>query len=146
MLLDLVNEVITAQGLAPQVLTATAQGTAQDFSDAHVAMNAIIDVGAITTANVTSLVVQIEECATTNGTFVLIPGMIATATATTTAANLHQVVRGLRTSRYVRANAITFAVTTTTGAFPVSVELVSQRKLQGSGSTLYSGADLYPSS
>src|SRR5436190_19739081 len=107
MLLDLVNQVQTNRALAPQILTASAQGSAIDMSNCEFSTGAIIDVGSITTANVTSLVVQIEECATTNGTFVLIPSMVCTITATTTEANLHQVVRGQRTQRYVRANAIT---------------------------------------
>jgi ABC-type maltose transport system permease subunit len=69
--------------------------------------------------------------------------MAATITATTTATNLHQVVRGLRTQQFVRANANTLAATTTTGAFPVSAVLVSQRKYVTQGA---SGTDRFPSS
>jgi hypothetical protein len=143
MLVDLVNEVLCAQALPPQILTATAQGSAIDMSDCLAGTGAIIDVGAITAANVTSLVVQIEECATTNGTFTAIPGMVATITATTTPGNLHQVVRGLRTQQFARANAATFAATTTTGAFPVNVEIVAQKKYVGIAGQL-GGFDNYP--
>lgn len=138
--IDLVNN-FTAAGLVPQTLTTTAQGGAIDGSNAEASLNMIVDVSVPTAANVTSLVVQAEECATTNGTFTVIPGMVVTVTATTAAANIHQVVRGLRTQRYFRANANTFAATTTTGAFPTCVQFVSQSRFQPATAT---GADTYP--
>jgi hypothetical protein len=130
MLLDLVNESLDYQGLAPQTLTASAQGASNDFSNGENSLNMVVDIGTITTANVTSLVVQAEESSTGTGSWTVIPGMVVTVTATTTAANLHQKVRGLRSKQYARVNAITFSVTTTTGAFPISADLFSQKKQQ----------------
>lgn len=151
-LIDLVNQVQTVQALAPQVLAATTQGSSTDMSDCEYSTGAIVDVGAITVANVTSLVVQIEEWSgVTNGTgnggttWAAIPGMVVTVTATTAGANTHQVVRGQRTQQFVRANAVTLAATTTTGAFPCSVEVIAQRKyVYPSGDN--AGNDNYPSS
>ncbi len=142
--MDLINEVVSVQGITPQILAASAQGASQDFSDSDFAMNMIVDVSVPTAANVTSLVVQCEESTTGTGAWTVIPGMVLTFTATTTPANLHQTARGLRTAQYSRANAITFSATTATGAFPISAVLIGQRKYQGSGNTIYSGASSYP--
>lgn len=148
MLLDLINQVLTAQGIPPQTLAATTQGASVALDNCEFSTGMIVDAGAITVANVTSLVVQLEEWSgLTNGsgnggtTWAAIPGMVVTVTATTTAANLHQVVRGLRTQQFVRANAATLAATTTTGAFPVGVEIIAQKKYVNQGG----GYDNYPS-
>ena len=128
--LDLINEVVSVQGLTPQILTASVQGASQDFSDSDFAMNMIVDVSVPTIANVTSLVVQAEESTSGTGNWTVIPGMVVTVTATTAPSNLHQTVRGLRTQQYCRANAVTFSATTATGAFPTSASLIGQRKYQ----------------
>ncbi len=127
MLVDLVNEVQTSIGLVPQVLAATAQGTAVDFSNGEISTQAVISVGAYG-ANTTALTVQIEESAATNSGFTLIPGMSASFTTS----NQVAVVRGLRTYRYARANAVTVAGTTPSVA--VSVSILAQKKYSaGSG-------------
>ena len=146
-LIDLVNQTVSVQGVKPGTYTASTQGSSADFSDAIDSTGMIVDCGTITVANVTSAVVQCEEWSgVTNGTgnggttWAAIPNMVVTVTATTTAANLHQVVRGLRTQRYVRANAIT--VTGTTASFPLSAVIISQQKFVPQGK---SGTDHYPS-
>ena len=149
MLLDLVNECLVANGLN-QTLTATTQGASADFSDGIDSTNMIVNVGGMTTANVTSFVVQCEEWSgVTNGTgnggttWAAIPGMVVTVTATTAASNILQLARGLRTQQYVRANANTLAVTTTTAAFTgVCVNIISQKKFIKQTD---SGVDRYPS-
>jgi hypothetical protein len=140
-LIDLVNEVQVSQGLAPQVLAATAQGSALDFENGIISTQAILKVGAVG-ANSTALNVQIEECATTNGTFTLIPGM-AFPQVTTTGGN-PLVVRGLRTQRYVRANAIT--ITGTTPSFAADVTILAQKKYSYGASANAGGYDRSPSS
>ena len=148
-IIDLTNEGLIATGIGPQTLTASAQGASNDFSNGIDSTELVVQVNTLTVANVTSLVVQAEEWSgVTNGTgnggttWAVIPGMVITVTATTTAANLLQAVRGLRTQQYVRANANTFSATTTTGAFPVSALLISQNKFIQQGK---SGTDHYPS-
>ncbi len=89
-------------------------------------MNAIVDVGAYG-ANTTNLQVQIEESADGSTNWTAISGMVATATTS----NTHTVLQGLRTHRYVRANAI--SVQGTTPSVAVNVELISQKKISGSG-------------
>lgn len=144
MLVDLVNEAISVNALNG-TLTASTQGASNDFSDGEVSFNMVVDAGAMTTANVTSAQVQAEEWSGTSAdTWAVIAGCVVTVTATTAAANLHQVVRGLRSKQYVRANAITVTGTTTTAAFPgVNVDFFSQRKFVPIGS---GGFDRYPSS
>jgi len=145
LLIDLVNQVASYQAIPPQLLAASTQGSALDMSNQEIATGMIVDIGAITVANVTSLQVQAEECATTNGTWTVIPNMVVTVTATTTAANTHQVVRGLRTYRYARANCVTLAATTTTGAFPINVEIIAQNKFVNPSGD-FGGYSNYPSS
>ncbi len=136
---------MTAQALAPQVLAASTQGASIALDDCEFSTGAIIDLGTVTAANVTSLVVQIEESTDGSSGWAAISGMVATVTATTAATNLHQVVRGQRQYKYVRANAITLAATTTTGAFPCSVVVIAQRKYMAPAG-YQGGVDRYPSS
>jgi hypothetical protein len=144
-LIDLVNEVQSAGALGPATVTASTQGNSFDFSNCKEPLGMIVDVGAITVANVTSMVVQCEE--STNGisnwTAITNPPagiMAVTVTATTTPGNLHQVARGMRRYQYVRANAIT--VSGTTPGFPLNVEIIGQKEYVVQAS----GADLFPSS
>lgn len=140
LIIDLNNSAVTAQGLAPQVLSTTVQGASVDMSNGEIDTNMILEVGALTIANITQLNVQAEESADGSTNWTLIPGMVLTVTATTAPANTHQVVRGLRTQQYVRANAKTLSATTTTGAFPVSVTFVSQKRIAPASG----GFDRYP--
>jgi hypothetical protein len=122
LVIDLVNDVTSVNALAPQALTASTQGSSNDFSNCEISTNAILDVGSFG-ANSTSLTVQIEESATGTGSWTAIPNMVFTAVTTS---NQHQVVRGLRTHRYCRANAIT--VSGTTPSIEANVEIIAQNK------------------
>ena len=112
--------------LAPQNLTQSTQGTYQDFSNCKISTGAIIDVGAYSAGN-TNLQVQIEESSLTNSGFVAIPNM--TVSGITQAG--HTVVRGQRTHRYVRANAI--SVQGTTPSVYVNVEIIAEYEYAGTG-------------
>jgi hypothetical protein len=124
MIVDLVNEALSVQGLIPQTLAASAQGSSQDFTNGEISTNAIVTVGAFT-ANTTNLQVQIEESATGTNSWTAISGMVATITAS----NTQTVLRGLRTHRYVRANAI--SVQGTTPSTAVAVVILAQKKIFG---------------
>jgi hypothetical protein len=141
-LADMVNDMVNALAINNAILAASTQGGAIELSQGELSLNMVVNVSVPTLANVTSLVVQAEECATTNGTFTLIPNTQVTVTASSASANLQQVVRGLRTLRYARANAITFAAITATGAFSLTATFHELKKI----SPGKSGADNYPSS
>jgi Flp pilus assembly protein TadG len=126
MLVDLVNQVLSVNGLAPQVLAASAQGASKDFSNAKIATGAIVEVGTYG-ANTTNLQVQIEESSTGTGSWTAIPGMTVSGI---TAAG-HYVVNGQRSHRYVRANAI--SVQGTTPSVAVSVSVIAEKMYAGSG-------------
>jgi len=130
MLLDLVNETLNQNSIPPNIYSATTQGTALDFSNGEASTNMVVDATISTTANVTSFVVQLEECATTNGTFTAITSGSITITATTATTNLHQAVRCLRTLQYVRANMATFAATTTTNGIILTADIYAQKRQQ----------------
>lgn len=125
-LVDLVNETLNSAALTPQAITGTTQGSALDYSNAELSTNALLTGGAVSGSGA-SLNIQIEESADQT-TWALIPGMAFTAVTTSTN---HQVVRGLRTHRYVRANAITVAGTTP--SLTVAVEIIAQKKYTGTG-------------
>jgi hypothetical protein len=126
MIIDLVNEALSVNALYPQTLTASTQGGSNDFTNGEISCNMIVDVGAFG-ANTTALTVQAEESSTGTGSWTAISGM---STSVTTS-NTHVVLQGLRTHRYVRANAIT--LTGTTPSVAVSVEIISQKKISGTG-------------
>ncbi len=135
--IDLVNQTLNNNNIVPKTWTVTTQGSAADYSNAEVSMNALIQVGAFSAAVNTSIYVQIEECATTNGTYTAIPGMAAAVTTT----NQLIPLRGLRTQQYVRANLVT--ATGTTPSVSLGVTLISQLKY--SGSNTGGGASRAPS-
>lgn len=135
-LLDLVNQVQSDQGLAAQTLTQSVQGTAFDHSNGTFSIGAVVNFGT-PGAGQTSCTVQIEECATTNGTFTAISGMVTTLTGTVAK---QVVLRGLRNLQYVRANAIT--VTGTTPSLPCAVSIIEQQRYIPSDK---GGSDNYPS-
>lgn len=135
MLIDLVNEVVGGASFFPEALTAPAAGTALDLSNGEVSTQAILDVGTVSGTTPT-LNVQIEE-SDDQATWTAIPNMTF---AQVTAASTRQVVRGLRTKRYARANAT--AVGGTTPSFTLAVEILAQKKYVGVGG----GYDRSPSS
>lgn len=126
MLIDLVNEVKSVNGVSPQVLAASVQGGSNDFSNCEISTNALVSVGAFG-ANTTAATVQIEESADGSTNWAAISGMSCSVTTSNTITPL----RGLRTHRYVRANAITVAGTTPSIA--ASVQILSQLKISGTG-------------
>jgi len=138
MLIDLINEVQSSVGLAAQVLTQSVQGAAIDMHNVVGPVGAHVNFGT-PGAGQTSCTVQIEECATTNGTYTAISGMITTLTGTQSSL---VTLRGLGTQRYVRANAIT--VTGTTPSLPCAVNIIAQQQMAPASSK--GGADKYPSS
>jgi hypothetical protein len=126
LVIDLGNEAVSVNALVPQTLAATAQGSSKDFTNGEISLNAIVSVGAYG-ANTTNLQVQIEESADGSTNWTAIPGMVVTATTS----NAYQVVRGQRTHRYVRANAV--SVQGTTPSVAVGVVIISQAKISGTG-------------
>lgn len=136
MLIDLINETQVSTGIAPQTLTQSVQGSAIDMQNVVGPVGAVVDFGT-PGAGQTSCTVQIEECATTNGTYTAISGMITTLTGTVAK---QVVLRGLGTQRYVRANAITVAGTTP--SLPFSCDIIAQQKLAPPSTK--GGYDSYP--
>ena len=126
LVIDLVNEALSVNALYPQSLAISAQGASQDFTNGEISTNMIVDVGAVGAAS-TGITVQCEESADGSTGWTVIPGMVVSATTS----NTHQVVRGQRTHRYVRANAITVAGTTP--SFAVSAVIIAQKKISGTG-------------
>ena len=126
MLIDLINQVKSVNALAPTNLIASVQGTYQDFSNCKISTGAIVDVGNYG-SNTTNLQVQIEESSLTNSGFVAIPNM----TVSGIAGSGHTVVRGQRTHRYLRANAI--SVQGATPSVYCSVEVIAELEYAGSG-------------
>jgi hypothetical protein len=158
MLLDYVNETLRSFQFNNVTLAATSQGASADWATSgdgefSIAMQLIASVP--TVANVTNLVVQAEESPSGTGSWTVISGvnsadygitqMILTVTATTAGANLFQAIMGLRTQRYVRMNANTFAATTATGAFGLSGFLISGKKRQPGFGTGEGGFSRSPS-
>ena len=138
-IIDLVNFGGGVQTLlTPQTLNATAQGSSFDASNLDVSTNAIVSIGAYRVNNAQTNI-QIEESTTGTGSWTVIPNMVCTATTT----GQQFVLRGQRTNRYVRANAIT--VSGTTPSVAASVVLVSQGKFTSAGTSFGSGSDPYPS-
>lgn len=130
-LIDLVNDVLTVNALGPVIVTGTTQlpFTGMDFSSAaDCPIAAIINVGAVS-VGLTTMNVQLEECATTNGTYTAITGTIVTIT--TTGTTVPQVVKGMRQLRYVRANVVT-ATGATINAY-MCVDVLQQLKFTGTG-------------
>lgn len=142
MLIDLVNQVECYNSIVSAAYTVTTQGTAIDMKNCHVSLGAVITPGA-RSAQTTTFAVQIEECATTNGTFTLIPGMVTAITTSGVDGAAAIVLRGLRTHRYVRATAVTVVGTTPSLVFGTTI--ISQKKISGSGAGATSGADRSPS-
>jgi len=139
MLIDLVNEAQCSSALAPVVLAASTQGASIDLSNCEISTNAIVSVGAVG-ANSTAGTFQIEESADGSTNWTAIAGMSCSVTTSNTV----NVLRGLRTYKYVRANAIT--VTGTTPSFAGSVVIVSQKKYVKGASVTEGGYSRSPSS
>lgn len=134
MIYDFKNEANSVQGLVPQVLADTAQGSSKDFSNCEISTGAIVSIGAYG-ANNTSTTIRIEESADGSTGWAAISGMSCSPTTS----NTIFVLRGLRQYRYVRANAVTVAGTTPSVA--CSVEIVAQKRYTNPSS----GVDRSPS-
>jgi hypothetical protein len=135
----------TQMTLFPGAVTTTGGGNYLDMSEFHVATQAILMVGAFG-SNTTSGVCQIEECATTNGTYTVIPSVGGEGSNNTqmifptiTASNQILPLTGLRTYQYVRENWTTCAGTTP--SITACVLLLGMPK-SGQGHT---GVSNYPS-
>jgi hypothetical protein len=140
LLIDLSNGIYTANALLPQTLTASAQGSSLDMSDCEYLTNAIVQLGAFG-AGQTSITVQIEQSADGSTNWTTIGGVAdqSSMVCTATTSNQQILLKGIRTQRYARANAIT--VTGTTPSAAASVEIVAQQKYfptTGDGSKGYS--------
>jgi hypothetical protein len=110
-------------GIRPQSLAATFQGASIDMQNGEVATNMIVELGAFSPGSSISLQIQAEEWNGQAGsTWTAIPNMILSVTGS----NQRQVLLGLRTYRYLRANAVT--VGGTTAAYNVAVEFLAQPK------------------
>jgi len=126
MLIDLLNEVTGGASFFPGAITAAGPGTVLDMSNGEVSTQAILDVGTVSGTTPT-LNVQIEE-SDDQITWTAIPNMVFNQV---TVANTRQVLRGLRTKRYARANAT--AVGGTSPSFTVGVEILAQKQYVGVG-------------
>lgn len=147
MLVDLVNEVLSAQLIAPQAVTVvgtvtasiTAVSTYLDMSDAHVSTGAMLTVGNVT-GTAPSYSVRIEESDADIGwVWSAIPGLDFVSVTTS---NQLQVKKGLRTRRFVRAN-----VSSSTGTSPsvqMSLVVVAAKKFQAAAG-FQGGYDRSPS-
>jgi hypothetical protein len=104
-------------------ITTATTGTAIDMSMAENLTNAVVIIGAVTGTS-PSLTGQLEECATTNGTFTVIAG---NTTFSVTTSNQYISLIGNRVLRYARLN-----MTTTAGTSPVFVTagiIIEQAKM-----------------
>lgn len=145
-----INGILGSASIIQGALTVTNQGSSIDMANGNVSDNAIVEYGTPLAA-VTSMGVQIEEWSGTtvagqfsgNGatTWTAIPGMVG---ATVTTGPVRQLLTGLRTQRWVRANANIFSVATNANV-PVFVEILEQPKSEG-GSTFGTGYSNWPSS
>ncbi len=137
--IDLVHDAGAYCNIGPIVLSTTTQGASIDAYNQGVDTNMFLAVSCTNSAQVTQLNVQAEE-STDGTTWTAIAGMVLTVTSL---ANSKGVVgvRGLRSQRYLRANAATLSAVTTTGAWPAAVFFLANSKYVGS---TYSGADTYP--
>lgn len=130
LLVDLAGQALGANLIPPSTLTGTTQSSpGVDFSNSEVSINMVVPIGTLANG-LTTASVQLEESTTSasGGPWTVIPGMIVTAT---TSNQLLQ-ARGLRTYRYVRANAVTATGTTISVGF--SVQAFSQYKYSVPGS------------
>lgn len=132
-----ITTIIGAGSIVQGALTQSFQGSSVDLFNGNISCNAIIEYGAPAAA-VTGCTVQIEEWSgVTNGTgnggttWQAIPNMVA---ASVTTGPTRQTLMGLRTQRYARANAITFAVGTTANV-PLTVEILEMPKSEGGSET-----------
>lgn len=139
--IDLVHDAGSSLNIGPVVLSTTVQGASIDAYNLGVDTNMFLAVSCTNSLQVTQLNVQAEESTDGTNNWTLITGMVLTVTSLGNSKAV-QVARGLRTQRYLRANAITLSAVTTTGAFPASVVFVANSKYTPSTA---SGADLYPS-
>lgn len=139
-LLTDLSEMVGGASFVPQTVTQTGAGTVVDMGltgVGEISLNAILEVGAFGT-NTTSITVQVEECATTNGTFTAVNnanGGTMVFSAVTTS-NQRQVITGQNQFRYVRANVTGLAATTSSVA--ISVEILAMPRTSGGSTTGYS--------
>lgn len=133
MLVDLINDVLSAVLIAPQAVTVTGTVTASitatstflDMSDCEVSTGAIVAMGAVSGTS-PSYSLQIEE---SNGvsdgwTFTAIPGLQFVSLSTT---NGQVTQRGLRTKQFVRAN-VTNQTGSATPSVTLSLTVIAQRR------------------
>ena len=124
--LDIGGNAVSGQSLVPAALTTSVAGSPVDLIDSNANMaSALLQVGAVSGTQ-GSLTVKMQECATTNGTFVDITGATFTAVTTsgTTTSGAVQIISFQRQKRYVQAYC-TFSGTFTN--MLVGVSVFSQR-------------------
>lgn len=121
MIVDLVTEALSSNNLKPQTLAASTQGASFDMANAEVATLMSIAIGSVG-ANSTAITVQCEESDDGSTNWTAISGMSMSATTS----NTRTLVRGLRSKRYARLNAIT--VTGTTPSFAISGDIFGTKK------------------
>lgn len=133
-LVDLKNQ-LTGDVSICQTFAATSAGHVGDYIDMQTAdgpVFGILQFGAVTGSGV-DIDVKLQECATTNGTYTDMTNGDFTASYTeTTADNVLEFVNARRTARYVRAYAV-LAATTSLTSCPLTVSIVGQKKIMGSG-------------
>lgn len=113
---DLTNSGLFASGIAPQSISTTTTGSAQDFLHGDGRCHLLLHVGA---NNLTSLTVRVQESTLTNSGFADISGASVSAATTGSTA-----VAFDRTKRYLQAVAV---ISGTTGL--ASAQLLEQYKV-----------------
>lgn len=136
LLTDFANEAISVNAAAPAAVTQTATYGSNDFSNGEVRTFAVLDAGT-TSGTTPTLGFQIEE-SSDQVNWTAITGMVFSAVTTPG----RQIVAGMRSKQYVRANCTTSGGTTP--SIIVSIDIFSQKKI-ASGSGNAGGYDHYPS-
>lgn len=137
LLVDLANTTVNGNSLVAQTVTGNTNGSAVDMQQSDLPGQAILSCAAAGAGTNPTMNVKIQESVdTTSGNFTDIPGATFAAVTTTDSA---QIIKFLRTKRYLRAVA---TIGGTAGpSFVLSCVVLAQKKMTGSGG----GFDLSPS-
>lgn len=135
-LVDLKNQLTGDVSICQTFAAATAghEGSYIDMLDADGPVFGILQMGSVTGSGV-DIDVKLQECATTNGTYTDMDtsgGSFSQSYTESTADNVLDIINARRTARYVRAYAV-IAGTTSVTSVPLTVSIVGQKKIMGSG-------------
>jgi hypothetical protein len=128
-LIDLVNQVQHAIGVAPQSVTATGTFTAVSMSQAKCPIGMDILIGSVS-ISVTQMNIQLQEASTQSAVYTAISGM--SVSITSGLANTTGVIslKGMRQQPWVQVNITTLSGVAASGAF-LAVEILEQLQFTG---------------